>query len=335
MLKEAKNGGDIADRRVVFPIFSGLFILLKMGHIKQDEACSYEQGLVARFVDETKASGDPVHYTRALAMQAEAFARLGDFECALLTQYKARAIYDPEKHSASICKAYGSDRTAQCISLSAIWHVEVGNIDEALRTCDFVICELMPKMEPSNVHNSGVILSPVIWILKDNGMALKAKDLFEKYVVNAFNQYFDEGATTFLLAMYDPTVIMLDLHGNQGGEVANLDRYLSWALCDDNLRFGDVIKNAMLIYGLELDCISAEICLLLARRVNNSDQKETLIKKGLLLSQESAQLASRLKAVPSLRRARPVLRELMEAAKELGLVTELESTYETALALLG
>jgi tetratricopeptide (TPR) repeat protein len=331
VLKEAKNGSDIADRRVVFPIFSGLFILLKMGHIKQDEACSYEQGLVARFVEETKASGDPVHYTRALAMQAETYARLGDFERAISTQNRARAIYDPEQHSASICKAYGSDRTAQCISLSAIWHVEVGNIDEALRTCDFVICELMPKMEPSNVHNSGVILSPVIWILKDSGMALKAKDLFEKYVVNAFDQYFDEGATTFLLAMYDPTVMMLDLHGNQGAEVASIDKYLSWALCEDNLRFGDVIKNAMLIYGFELDCISAEICLLLARRLDDADQKETLIKNGLLLSQESAELASRLKAIPSLRRARPILRELKEAAQELGLLPDLESNDETTI----
>jgi hypothetical protein len=189
----------------------------------------------------------------------------------------------------------------------------------------------MPKMEPSNVHNSGVILSPVIWILKDSGMALKAKDLFEKYVVNAFDQYFDEGATTFLLAMYDPTVMMLDLHGNQGAEVANIDKYLSWALCEDNLRFGDVIKNAMLIYGFELDCISAEICLLLARRLDDADQKETLIKNGLLLSQESAELASRLKAIPSLRRARPILRELKEAAQELGLLPDLESNDETTI----
>jgi hypothetical protein len=334
LLKEAKNGGDIADRCVVFPIFSGLFILLKMGHIQQDEACSYEQGLVARFVAETQASGDPVHYTRALAMQAETLARLGDFECAILTQYKARAIYDPEKHSASICQAYGSDRTAQCISLSAIWHVEVGNIDEALRTCDFVICELMPKMEPSNVHNSGVILSPVIWILKDNGMALKGKALFEKYVVNAFALYFDEGATTFLLAMYDPVVMWLDLHGNQGAEVANFDTYLSWALCEDNLRFGDTIRNAMLIYGLILECISAEICLLLSRRVSNVDQKETLIKSGLLLCQESVEFAGRLKAIPSLRRALTLLREVNEAAHELGMVTELESNDETSIPLL-
>lgn len=194
--------------------------------------------------------------------------------------------------------------------MSALWLVEVGNTHEALSTCDLVICDLIPKMEPRNVHNSFVMLFPIIWVLKDNGMALRAKDSFETHVVNAFQEYFGDGAFTFFLPLYDPIVMLMDLYGNQDDEVEDFEVYLSWGLCEDKLRFGEQLNNVMINFGRNMDSISAEICLLLAKRVNCASKKKKLIKAGLALGEEAVEMSRRLKSYPCLRRTLPILREL-------------------------
>ncbi len=317
MLGTSKSGRDITDRSVVFPIFSGLFLLIKLGAIKQDENCSYEHGLVAKFVEETRLHGDPIHYVRALAMLSDMFARQCDFESALSTHDRLKEIYQPNCHSGGICREYGSDRAAQCLSLSAIWLVEVGKTEEALRTCDYVISEIMPLMEPSNVHNSCVILYPLLWVLKDNGMALTAKQVFMKYVVDAFGQHFGEGATTFSLKLFDPIVMLLDLDENRDADVANLQECLEWALSEENLRVGKTLNNAFLPFGRLADSIGAEICLLLAKRTSIvTDDQEKLIKNGLRLSREGVEYCRLSKANASLRRTLPILTDLENMAKD-------------------
>jgi hypothetical protein len=42
------------DNSVSFPIFSGLFVVLKMGAIKDDENCSYEKDLTKKFVEQAR-----------------------------------------------------------------------------------------------------------------------------------------------------------------------------------------------------------------------------------------------------------------------------------------
>lgn len=297
--------------------------MIKLGAIKQDETCSYEQGLVAKFVDETRLHGDPIHYARALAMQSDMFARQCDFESALSTHDHLKEIYHPDCHSSGICREYGSDRAAQCLSLSAIWLVEVGRTEEALRTCDSVVSEIMPLMEPSNVHNSCVILYPLLWVLKDNGMALKAKQVFMKYVIDAFDLYFGEGATTFSLKLFNPILMLLDLDENQDADVANLQEYLEWALCEQNLRLGETLNNAFLPFGRLADSIGAEICLLLAKRpgIATNDQ-EMLMKNGLRLSRDGVVYCRLAKANASLRRVLPILTDLENMAQDRRVLDE-------------
>ena len=98
------------DRSIVFPVFSGLFLAIKWGGIEQDDNCQYEQELVALFVEETKVNGDHVHYARALAMQAEMYARLGKLNKAFESFEQLKSIYDADLHSQKISEVYGSDR---------------------------------------------------------------------------------------------------------------------------------------------------------------------------------------------------------------------------------
>ena len=84
------------DRSVTFPIFSGLFVVLKFGAVTQDSEFSYEKNLCKQFVEQARLNNDPVHYGRAVAMEGETLARLGNFEEALETLDVIKSIYDIE-----------------------------------------------------------------------------------------------------------------------------------------------------------------------------------------------------------------------------------------------
>lgn len=307
--------GALEDRSILFPIFSGLFVALKFGQIEQDEECTYEQSLVARFVYETRLHGDPVHYTRALAMQAEMYGRLGQYEKALEIQDVVAQVYNAEEHSADISESYGSDRCAQSFSMAALWHVEMGNVDKAMETCWYVINDLFPKMEPRNVHNSCGIIYPLLWIMKDNGYALEARDNFISLVVDPFDEYFGGGRSTFFLPVYDPIMMLLDLAGSQ--DVEQFDDYVEWAIIEDNLRYGTVMNCSFGNMAYCADTISAEICFLLAERLNDGEQKRRLISSGLDIANEILSLTEAKRMLVARRVAKELHTKLTEAAVKL------------------
>ena len=54
-----------------------------MGAIKDDSECSFEKSMCKSFVEQARLNGDPIHYGRALAMEAEISGKLGNFGNAL------------------------------------------------------------------------------------------------------------------------------------------------------------------------------------------------------------------------------------------------------------
>lgn len=304
MLREAGASTELKDRSIGFPIFSGLYMAIRFGHVKQDKECTYEQNLVAKFVEETEINGDLVHYTRALAMQGEMYSRLGHFEKALSAHMRLAEVYVAEDHHIPISEAYGSDRAAQSFSASAVWLVIMGRIDEALQTCRFVIDEIMPKMDIRNVHNATVMLYPVIFIMKDNGraLAIEARSLFEQYFGIPFKEYFGDGGRTFFLPVYKPIMMCFDLFNKRDEDIPEFKDYLVWALQEENVRLGRVINNVCAGYGRMADSISAEICYLLAKRLDDDrrDEREKLIQCAYSLLKESRVLITTENARSSL-----------------------------------
>ena len=65
-----------------------------MGAIKDDAEFSFEKSMCKSFVEQARLNGDPVHYGRALAMEAEMLGRLGNFEDALEIVERIKPIYD-------------------------------------------------------------------------------------------------------------------------------------------------------------------------------------------------------------------------------------------------
>ena len=287
ILQEAKSTTDLRDRSILFPIFSGLFVALKLGSMKQDEA--FEKKLAARFVKEAKAHGDPVHYSRALAIEAELYGRLGEFNRALLTVAEIEGVYDLQKHTAAISQIYGSDRPAQAIGLRSLWYYQLADEDKALCNCDLVINGLLPRMDIRNVHNAFVLLIPSLWVMKENNLAQAARINFEKYVTEPFHVYYPEGSFTPLLPLFKPITMLFDLayYSSSADERSPyFEEYLQWALDAVHLR-PPLIMNSVGGYGRLPGTVTSEICLFLAMKLENGPDREKLVKNGLEVASEA------------------------------------------------
>lgn len=286
----AKN---LKDRSIVFPIFSGLCLALKWGNIQDDNECSYEQELVQRFVNETVLHSDPVHIARAVAMQANLLARIGKLKKALEVQRQLECTYDADEHSAGICKCYGSDRAAQSFALATQWYEQIGQHEMADAQVETCLKSIIPKMDEKNVHNSAMILYPLIWIMKDRGMALKANEIFQLHVVDKFRKHFGEGKTTACIQMYEPISMLLGLAGGSFDDEPQ-DKYtemVEWAMDKEPGYYKSVLETALGQMGRDCSSVRAEICLLLAKKTKHGGQRKRLLTRGIEWLQASEKRA--------------------------------------------
>jgi len=286
-----------------------------MGKIEQDSECSYERGLVEMFVAETKLHGDPVHYGRSLGMKAEHLARLGKVHEAFDSLRILDDIYDVDKHSVAVCKAYGSDRCAQAISVSVLWNLQLGRVEKARETCDFVLNKLFGKMDLRNVHNTMMILYPIFFVMKDWGHAQKMRKLLNKSIVKPFYEHFGEGGSTPLLILYKPLDMLFEVC--QEGEVHDLSGKVDWILEGRNGILGDFIDLSMGTFGRTGASITGEICLHLARRIEDLDKKRQLLAKGTALARRSICICLRDPKMPfAYNQTEPVHQALEEMVVE-------------------
>ena len=181
-------------RTVKFPIYSMLFLYVKTGKIHQEDRQYFMTQLSEGFVKDATLHGDPVHLSRALAMRAEVCANFGRLQEAICNTDALRQVYDT-KCSKDICNAYGSDRSAQCFSMSALWRMEADDPEGSLETCEYVLTEILPNSPPKNVHNSMCLLYPIIVIFKNlgNTHVTRAKTLFKTHGEYLFDKWLLDG----------------------------------------------------------------------------------------------------------------------------------------------
>ncbi|KAL9178556.1 hypothetical protein ACHAXT_001894 [Thalassiosira profunda] len=304
--------GDF-DRTVSFPIFSGLFAVLKMGATSLDE-----KDLCAKFVEQARLNGDPVHYGRALAMEAETLGRLGNFEKALEVVERIKAIYDIDTQHAAICKAYASDRVAQAFTHSVNFHNALGRTETALDTCDYIMEEIMPKSDPKNIHNMFCLVYAIVIFLDENGLAWKARDLFQERVVDAFEEHFGSGGSTYSKPMFKPVLTMLDLHVNEQQEINNLDELVAWAF--DEKSFEQTLTSSdktWASFSANPKAVTAEICFSLAKRRECLENRNRLLRKAIRLMEASVENTASLPYANMYAKRR--LGAMKEYEKELGL----------------
>ena len=270
-----------------------------MGAIEQDEECSYEKDLCKKFSEQARLKGDPVHYGRAMAMEAETLGRLGNFEEALEVDERIKSIYNIETQHAAICKAYGSDRVGQAFAHAVNYNMALGRTQAALDACNYIVEELAPKSDPKNIHNMFCLLYSVILAFKENGLASKALDLFQSRIEEPFQELFGPGGSTYSKPMFKPirTLLTLEVDGdNVNVKDENIADLTSWAL--DSEHFEDKISRlevAWASFCASPLAIHSEICFDLAKRqLGDEEKRNQLIQKAIRLMQKSIENTAKI-----------------------------------------
>jgi tetratricopeptide (TPR) repeat protein len=313
---------------MIFPVFSGLCVFIKGGKIIQDRQCSFEQGLATKFVVDAEKYGDPVHHARALAMLCEVQAKAGKYETALETFTKIQEMYDPQKLSQAICNAYGTDRAVHAYSQSALWYHQLCDTENSLKACEYVIDDILPYMDPSNILNSCELLFPIIRVLKPQGQEKRTRDMFDEHVVQNYSKH--EIKFTPCRCVFEPMLMLLGIC-HDPVDYPTFEEDLAWLLEEKNGIFDDFIGNIFAKLGWSPNTLSAELCLRFAKKLyakedgaGDMDKVKALVEKGCLCIQ---------KAEPTMRDDdweielpiayeihEPVAIELREFAGELGIV---------------
>jgi len=260
-----------------------------MGAIKDDAECSYEQDLCKKFVEQTRLNGDPIHYGRALAMEAETLGRLCHFEQALDVVERIKSIYNIETQHEAICKAYGSDRVAQAFSHSVNYNNALRRFDAALDTCNYIVDEIIPKSDPKNIHNMVCLLYTVLITLTEKGFARRARDVFKARVLDPFEEYFGEGGTTFSKPLFKPILAWLEMESNDDRDNTKIDEYTAWALDGENFeqKVTNALENAWAAFSASPIALHSNLCFALSKRQQNTELRIRLIRKAIFLMERS------------------------------------------------
>ena len=150
-----------------------------------------------------------------------------------------------------------------------------------------VVEEILPKMDPKNVHNTAMLLLPVIKTMKDDGEFLNARCLFETHVCRNFALYFGDDGTTPMLSMFKPLMYLLDVL-IYVDDMPNLDEVIAWAAMDDNGVSTDFLDGLITSLGWSLHCLVAELCLELSKISSGQEaHKAKLQQKSLALARKS------------------------------------------------
>ena len=283
----APAGREIGDRSFIFPIYSGMFFLLKYGVLcEPSEMVATEIDLVDRFVKETERHGDPVHYGRALAMQGETCHRLGKFEDAIESHMKLKQIYNIDEHSARIVASYASDRCAQNYGSTAFCYVRLGENDKALEICDYIEHHIMPKMDPKNVHNSTANIMSSLWIWRANGMSARSLSAFQRHVLEPFDQYFGKDGSTPFQPLFSCITMLLTLDILlEKGELETVDEsYFEWVMDMANMEGTIKMENSLGNFGRGQMSVNAELCLILSKITEDPERKMEIIANGVNLA---------------------------------------------------
>ena len=171
------------------------------------------------------------------------------------------------------------DRCAQCFSYSAGWFMQQGKMEEAIDRCNLVIEEFLPKYDEADLIGIYHLFFPILRVLKWYGHVRRAKEVFEKLMP-------DNRTHPIMGPLRKPILLLLNLWNDAEGDT----KYDEENLVDDVtmvLEFDvtDFTDNVFTAIGFSLKSFIAELCLLLAQRLDSdSCSRVSLIQKGIRFS---------------------------------------------------
>lgn len=265
---------QIKDHSVIFPAFTGICDALANGHIQQDVHRRYEQSVLHLFLKETRIHSRRIHHIHALYMQMELFGLTNEIDKALAVYSIIKQSYKPDKHSKTLRSVYGQDSGALSSTLCAFLQMSQGSHRQAIKTCRYILKDIFPKIE-TDLKQSFSMVYPLVFVLKEAGFSTEAHGLFEKAVVQTFQ---DQSHSLIIRSVRQPLALLLALCANKPLGEAQLQGFCAWVSSPDNLCFDDQVNLFLARLGRCGNSLTAEICARLAARVPSLNDK--LVPRG-------------------------------------------------------
>lgn len=285
MFKEAPAKKLLKDRSVVFPGYSFMISMIKMGAYNPPDSQSleeYECELACSFVKETVFQ--QYHHCRALAMKADMLRKHGRYEEAVAVTEEMKLVYDPHLHSKIILNEYSSDHCADILSAAVSWLCYVDRKEEALARCDCIIEEILPVIGEREFNSLTLVLYPIFLLYKDMGRdkATEALELYKKHVIQPTE---GEKRHPVVANLIIPMTIILNCRSSGGGDTyVSMKDDISYVLNDEEEKYPAWLKASSVSYfDVSICSLYAEACLCLSRMNEcNKEAREALLKEGHL-----------------------------------------------------
>jgi len=264
------------DISLMFPIYNMVGLQLKGGVIDQDDECSLEMELALRFCHEAQLQA--YHYARSLANLAEMYGRVGVLDEALKYFNVMKAVYMKEDHPKLLLDAYAVDRCAVSFATSALWYLQMGQINNAIDRCDYVIDHILPHYGEKDIIGLYHIFVQIVRVLKWNGQVDKAREAFIKFVPDAANSHFAVGS------IHKPMGLLLQIceGSSHPYDMDHMPEDIELALACD---VSDMTDNNFTGDGWSMKSMAAELCMHLARRIDAGNAaRERLIDRGIMMA---------------------------------------------------
>ena len=178
--------------------------------------------------------------------------------------------------AARLNETYAVDRCAVCIATSALWYMQLGQIDAAIERCNYVAQHVLPTFDESDTIGMFTCLMAIIRVLKWNNHVDRARELYEQYIPEGTENHFAVGC------IHLPLSLLLKVCEGSSLKYSVADSDIELAL---NFEVNDFSDNIFTSDGWSMNSLGAELCLHLARRLKPGEgQREDLLKKGIQLS---------------------------------------------------
>jgi len=273
----------LRDRTLQYSILSGLYVCLRTGKILHNPDMAFARRLADRFIavinshkdEQQKGANFEVHQLRAMVMQGEVAALEGNFEQALHWSYEVEKIYDRRIHAKPLCTHYEVDHAMLSISNRALWHWMLGNTQEAVDAAKYILHELLPRTDPSNVMNTTMVFLPTFILLRwhtrpGNLIVRQLRDAFEARVIRpqkAGNLY------TPAFPILHPLQLLLEILGSTHASSTVPESAIAWILKVESADLPRFLNCMFAHSGVCSSTICMELCLRAAQSIH---QKKNL-----------------------------------------------------------
>jgi len=258
-------------------VYSLVSAQIKLGMINQDDEFSLEMELAERYCHEAQVQS--YHFARALINLAEIHGRKGNLCKAQRYFAIMESIYMPTEHPKLLSAAYNVDRCAVGFATSALWFLQQGDVERAIERCEYVIKNILPSYDEKDIIGLFTMLLPIVRVLKWNGNADRAYEVYEKYTPDGIENHFA------FRALHKPMLLVLKLCSNDSSDQCNSLESISDGV-ELALTFEPTDQEDICAYDCwSMKSLCAELCVRLACQLKpGTPVRDDLMSKGILMS---------------------------------------------------